>query len=173
MSEENKLMVPEENRLGPLKLKRRYEADDSYWVVRFARPKFVRAGQVARWRGFPKDYEWAFAMRMYELERQGIMFSEVLRETLPKSMGNVSAEVLRRWVGKESRQSPIRFVKTVNKMFGASAKPLLTSIQASAGGHDSVEDNHESVLAYLAKQVEEWGEPQKSAKPVRGSGSHA
>ena len=164
--------MSEENRLGPLKLRRRYEADDSYWIVRYMRPKIVRAGIILTWRGFPKDYEVAFAKKMNELDRQGLHFSTVLRDTLPRTMGKDPAEVLRQWVGPKSNQSPIKFVKSVNKMFGPSAKPLIISIGSMAGKPGAPkEETHEEVLAYLAKEVERWGEVPEA--PTHMVGSHA
>ena len=162
--------MSEENRLGPLKLRRRYEADDSYWIVRYMRPKIIRAGIILTWRGFPKDYEVAFAKRMNELDREGLHFSTVLRETLPRAMGKDPAEVLRHWVGPKSNRSPIKFVKSVNKMFGPSAKPLIISIGSMAGNTNAeAEETHESVLAFLAKQVETWGEAPEAPRATVGS----
>jgi len=146
-------------KVGPLKLRRKYEADDSYRIVRFLRPKIVKARIILQWRGFPKDYELSFAMKMDELGRQGIQFSEVLREVLPQIIGDDTSEILRRWVGRSARKSPIAFVKAVNRMFGGSGRSILTSIESLANGEKMGKKVvEEPLFDYLTEKVRLWEE---------------
>ncbi len=70
-----------------------------------------------------------FIDRMRELEKRGLPFNAVLRSTLPKLFGVDPSDVLRTWVGKKARRDPEYFVRSVSKMFGASARHVLGSLE--------------------------------------------
>jgi hypothetical protein len=101
-------------------------------ITGWAHPKYEKLHLIARFRGFPKSYESSFVLKMDRFEREGIAFIEVLRDTTPKLFGEGPAEVLRRWIGSKARRNPVKFAKTISKMFGSSAKPVLDSLQALA-----------------------------------------
>jgi hypothetical protein len=118
-----------------LKLRRKYEVDDSYWLVirwRFfwyqVPPVLRKIAFTLKWRRIPKAWELSFIDRMIDLEKAGLTFDEILRATLPHLFGEDPSHVLRSWVGKRGRDNPERFARTISKMFGASAQGVLGSI---------------------------------------------
>jgi hypothetical protein len=120
-----------------LKLRRKYEVDESHWLVQYyrrtmkwLRPRAQQMWIVIQWRGLPKDHEVAFVMRMKELEAKGLTFEEVIRSTTPKVFGEVPGQVLLRWIGKKARHSPMDFVKALRRMFGKSSGPALQALQS-------------------------------------------
>lgn len=121
---------------GPLpKLKRKYEVDESYWLVKRGRSFLLRAffnlrraGLTLKWGRIPKVWEMAFLDRMKEVERAELTFNEVLLSTLPQIFGEDTSEVLRTWIGRKARRNPEQFARSVSKMFGASARNVLGSI---------------------------------------------
>jgi hypothetical protein len=136
---------------GPafLKMRRKYEVDESYWLVRESRSTsrrvlltLRRAALTFRWGRVPKIWELSFVDRMRKIQRVGLTFDEVLRSTLPQIFGEDNSEVLRVWVGKRARRDPERFARNISKMFGASARNVLGSV-------DSLAD----VASLLAKKV--------------------
>lgn len=127
------------------RLKRKYEVDESYWLVKGWRsfwrrvpPLLRRVVLTFKWRRIPKTWEISFIDRMRELEKAGLAFDEVLRSTLPQLFGDDGSHVLRTWVGKKGRSDPETFTRTTSRMFGASARNVL-------GGIDSFTDE-ESLL---------------------------
>ena len=116
-------------------MKRKYEVDESYWLVRRARSfsrralfTLRRAALTFKWGRIPKTWELSFIDRMRELEKTGLTFDEVLRSTLPKLFGVDPSHVLRTWVGRKARCNPERFARSVSGMFGASARSVLGSL---------------------------------------------
>ena len=119
-----------------LKLRRKYEVDESYWLVRCSRsfaPRALftlrRAALTFKWGRIPKLWELSFIDRMKELEEVGLTFDEVLRSVLPQLFGEDTSEVLRTWVGRKARCNPERFARSISTMFGASARSILRSIE--------------------------------------------
>jgi len=84
------------------------------------------------WRRVPKEWELSFVAKMRSMEAQGITFQKVLRTNLPALVGEGPSEVLQRWVGKRARAQPKRFVNVVRKMFGKSAKRIITGLERLA-----------------------------------------
>lgn len=125
----------------------------------WAHPKFEKLRMIARFRGFPKSYESSFVLKMDKFEREGIAFIEVLRDTTPKLFGEGPAEVLRRWIGSKARRNPVKFAKTMSKMFGASAKPVLDSLQALADDKAMIAAKVEEVppAQYLLERMASLG----------------
>ena len=118
-------------------MRRKYEVDESYWLVRrgrsFARSAHFtlrRAALTLKWRRVPEVWELSFIDRMRELAKAGITFDEVLRSTLPQIFGEDTSEVLRTWIGRRSTACPERFARSVSKMFGASARNVLGSVDS-------------------------------------------
>ena len=118
-----------------LRMKRKYEVDESYWLVRRSRSfagrlsfALRRAALTLRWGRVPKVWELSFIDRMRELGKKGVTFDRVLRKTLPELFGEDTSLVLRTWIGKKARNNPERFARAISKMFGASAHPVLGSI---------------------------------------------
>ena len=117
------------------RMKRKYEVDESYWLIRRSRSFTRRAHFTLRrgaltfkWGRVPKVWELSFIDRMRELEKEGLPFNEVLRSTLPKLMGEDTSYVLRAWVGRTARCNPERFARNISEMFGASSRNVLTSL---------------------------------------------
>ncbi|MGD0318915.1 MAG: hypothetical protein ABSB56_04395 [Nitrososphaerales archaeon] len=122
-------------RTPSLKLKRKYEVDESYWLVRRSRsfPRRVlftlrRTALALKWRRVPKVWELFFIDRMRELEKIGLTLDEILQSTLPQVFGEDTSDVLRTWVGGKARCDPDCFVRSVSKMFGASAQSVLVGV---------------------------------------------
>jgi hypothetical protein len=117
------------------RLKRKYEVDESYWLVRGFR-HFVRQVPPAlriialtvKWRRVPRPWELSFIDRMRELLRAGLTFDEILSAALPQLFGEDTSHVFRSWIGRKARQNPERFVRSVSGMFGASARSVIVSI---------------------------------------------
>jgi hypothetical protein len=131
--------------------RRKYEVDESYWLVKGWRsfwrrvPPFLRrVALTLKWRRIPKVWELSFIDRMRGLEKDGLTFDEILRSALPQLFGDDGSHVLRTWVGKKGRSDPERFTRTISKMFGPSARSVL-------GGIDSLTDE-ESLLNQKAPQ---------------------
>ena len=117
------------------KMRRRYEVDESYWLVRRSRSfsrrtlfTLRRTALTFKWGRIPKIWELSFVDRMRELEKVGLTFDEILQSTLPQFLGVDPSHVLRTWVGSKARCDPERFARSVSEMFGASARNVLTSI---------------------------------------------
>jgi signal transduction histidine kinase len=147
-----------------LRLRRKYEIDESYWLVRRWRSFLLRAVPALhraalsfshralltlrisflslKWGRVPRVWELSFIDRMKELEKAGCAFNEVLRSTLPQFFGADPSGVLRSWVGRKARRNPERFARTVSKMFGTSARSILGNIERLA--------DEESLLAVKA-----------------------
>jgi len=125
----------------------------------WARPKYEKLHLIARFRGFPKSYEASFVLKMDRFEQEGIAFLEVLRDTTPKLFGEGPAEVLRRWIGSKARRNPVKFAKTISKMFGSSAKPVLDSLQALADDRAMLAAKVEEVppVQYLLERMASLG----------------
>jgi hypothetical protein len=118
-----------------LKLRRKYEVDDSYWLVRGSRStsfRFLfalhRAALTLKWGRIPRTWELSFIDRMKGLEEVGLTFDEVLCSTLPQLFGEDTSEILRAWIGRKARCNPERFARTISEMFGASARSVLGSV---------------------------------------------
>jgi hypothetical protein len=118
-----------------MKMRRKYEVDESYWLVlrfrSFSRRALFALRRTAltfKWGRVPKTWELSFIDRMRQLGRKGIGFNEILRSTLPRIFGEDTSHVLRTWVGRKARNNPERFARTVSKMFGASARNVLGSL---------------------------------------------
>jgi hypothetical protein len=132
-----------------LKMKRKYEVDESYWLVRESRSTsrralltLRRAALSFRWGRVPRIWELSFVDNMRKIQRVGLTFDEVLRSTLPQIFGEDNSEVLRIWIGKKARRDPERFARNISKMFGASARNVLGSV-----------DNLVDVESLFAKRV--------------------
>jgi len=119
------------------RLKRKYEVDESYWLVQRSRGFFRdalftlrRVALTIKWGRVPKKWELTFIDRMRELEKAGLTFNEILGATLPQIFGDDTSEVLRAWIGRKARTNPERFARSVSKMFGASARNVLGSVDS-------------------------------------------
>jgi hypothetical protein len=117
-------------------LSRKYEVDESYWLVRHSRSfsrhalfTLRRAALTFRWGRVPKTWELFFIDRMKELEETGLTFDEVLHSTLPQLFGEDPSQVLRFWIGRKARRNPERFARSVSEMFGSSARSVLGGIE--------------------------------------------
>jgi hypothetical protein len=126
--------------------RRKYQVDESMWLVKFGRPKvemLMRQGQkvvlFVQWRRMPKSWELSFVTKMKIIEAEGITFREVLKTHLPTLFGEAPTEVLLRWIGKRARTQPKRFVKTVADMFGNSAKAIITGLESLADPDEMLE----------------------------------
>jgi len=151
-----------------LTTRRKYEVDESKWLVKFGRARwkeinplagrfvsFVFAtgrglfhqGQKAvwfvQWGRVPKAWELSFVFKMKSMEARGITFQEVLKTNLPSLFGEDTAEVFLRWVGKKARTQPKRFAKTATAMFGNSAKQIITSLERLADPDKMLETKKE------------------------------
>jgi hypothetical protein len=127
-------------------MRRKYEVDESYWLVRRSRSfprRFLfalrRVALTFRWGRVPKTWELSFIDRMKELENVGLTFDEVLRSTLPQLFGEDPSHVLRFCIGRKARCNPERFARTISKMFGASARSFLGSIEMLANEKSMLE----------------------------------
>jgi hypothetical protein len=132
-----------------LKLRRKYELDESYWLVRDSRVTsrhvrltLRRSALFFMWGRVPKIWELSFVDRMRGLEKVGLTFDEILCSTLPELLGEDPSLVLRVWIGRRARCNPERFARSISKMFGASARNVL-------GGVDSLVDE----ASLLAKRT--------------------
>jgi hypothetical protein len=120
-----------------LKMKRKYEVDELYWLVRESRSTsrgalltLRRGALFFKWGRVPKTWELSFVDRMREIEEAGLTFDEVLCSTLPEIFGEDTSEILRTWVGRKARCNPERFARNISKMFGASSRNVLGSIDS-------------------------------------------
>jgi hypothetical protein len=149
--------------------RRKYEVNETMWLVKFGRPKIkliLRVGKpvalrlanegvgfgflvsrwgkrganalsasghkmvlFVQWRRMPKVWEVSFVNKMELAESKGIAFPEVLQSYLPSIMGEAPADVFLKWIGKRARQQPKPFAKAASKMFGESAKPIITGLE--------------------------------------------
>jgi hypothetical protein len=165
--------------------KRRYEVDESMWLVKFGRSEakvFVRWGMkfvrlavrakaraaegghelilVLQWGRMPKDWELSFVAKMKSTQARGISFPEILRTDLPSIIGEGPSEVLLRWIGKEGRSQPKRFVKAVSDNFGSSGKPIITGLERVldpekfVDSHKSIEDEFQGLIAAIREADE-------------------
>ena len=139
-----------------LVLRRKYEVNESMWLVKFGRPKvtmimkwargftpiarsvqrgLVRQGQKTvlfiQWRRMPKEWELSFVSKMKSMESRGIAFPVILHTSLPSVIGDGPSEVLLRWVGSRARSQPKQFVEVVGKMFGPSGKRIITGLEGN------------------------------------------
>lgn len=119
-----------------LKMSRKYEVDESYWLVRHSRSfsrhalfTLRRAALTFKWGRVPKTWELSFIDMMRELEKTGLTFDEILQSTLPQFLGEDPSQVLRSWVGRKARCNSEWFARSVSEMFGASARSVLASIE--------------------------------------------
>jgi uncharacterized membrane protein len=101
-----------------------------HWPVFAARARFNlgRARLTLRWRRVPEAWEMAFIDRMKAAERMGVPFLEVLRSTLPRTMGIEGTRVLGYWTGKKSMLDPETFVREMAKLFGKSSKQVVMGV---------------------------------------------
>jgi len=118
-----------------LKMKRKYEVDESYWLVRRSRSlssralfTLRRAALTLKWGRVPTTWELLFIDRMRDLEKVGLTFDEILESTLPQFFGEDTSHVLRSWIGMEANCSPERFARSISEMFGDSARNVLGNI---------------------------------------------
>ena len=118
-----------------LKMKRKYEVDESYWLVRGSRSFSSRAlftlrkaALTLKWGRVPKTWELLFIDRMRKLEKEGLTFDEILQSTLPQFLGEDTSHVLRSWIGWKANCSPELFAKSISGMFGASARDVLGNV---------------------------------------------
>ena len=88
-----------------------------------------RVALTFKWGRIPKTWEMSFLDRMKELRKVGLTFDEVLRSTLPQFFGEDPSRILRFCIGRKARSNPERFARSVSKMFGASARSVLGSIE--------------------------------------------
>jgi hypothetical protein len=134
--------------------RRRYEVDESMWLVKVGRSRaktltrwgvvFLRLGVgakkkaageghkfilVLQWGRMPKPWELSFVAKMRSAEALGLSFPEILRTDLPSVIGEGPSEVLLRWIGSEGRSQPKRFVKAVADNFGSSGRPIITGLE--------------------------------------------
>jgi hypothetical protein len=114
---------------GFLKLRRKYEIDESHWLVVYARRQLRNLRLFSEWKGFPSSQEISFVARMNELEAQGFPFRKVIGITAPKVMGEGPGQVMLRWVGRKANQKPIAFVKALRKEFGRSSAQVLAKME--------------------------------------------
>jgi hypothetical protein len=91
-----------------------------------------RAVLTFKWGRIPKTWELSFVDRMRELEEAGLTFDEILHSTLPQLIGDDTSEILRTWIGSKARCNPERFARSISKMFGASARSVLSGIKRLA-----------------------------------------
>jgi len=138
-----------------LTMRRKYEADESYWLVRRWRSggyhlqlSLHKVTLFLTWGRIPKAWELSFLARMSELEGEGLAFNDVLLSTLPKFLGVDTSEVLRSWVGGKARGKPDQFVRTIHWMFGASARSVLDNIASLADAQDILESSAPRIAAY-------------------------
>jgi hypothetical protein len=197
---------------GFLNLRRKYEVDESMWLVQWGRPKarwlikhglpvaktlmhegeialkfglaevklvarqggpkivkaaraggraFAHQGQMMvwffQWRRMPKAWEITFVAKMKSMEARGISFQEVLKTNLPALFGDAPSEVFLRWIGRKSRTQPKRFAKTAAKMFGKSAKSIITGLEKLADAdkmlevHEEVEPPFQSLIEAIER----------------------
>jgi hypothetical protein len=101
-----------------------------HWPVFAARARFNlrRTGLTIKWRRVPKLWEMAFIDRMKVAESMGISLPEVLRNTLPRTMGIEGTRVLGYWTGKKSMLDPETFVREMAKLFGKSSKQVVMGV---------------------------------------------
>lgn len=116
-------------------MRRKYVADGSHWLVKRFRsflrqvpPTLRIVALTVKWGRIPNPWELSFIDRMRELEKKGLAFHEVLRSTLPQLFGEDASEILGSWMGRKARCNPERFSRTISKMFGASARSVIVSI---------------------------------------------
>ena len=183
---------------GFLNLKRKYEVDESSWLVQHGRPMlkitfrvglpilkmmiiggvvvlrfgfqgirpifrqapkvsvalrsagraFAHKGQMLvwffQWRRFPKAWEISFVAKMMSMEARGIPFQQILKSNLPLLFGDAPSEVLLRWMGRRNRTQPKRFAKAAAKMFGKSAKQIITGLENLADPDKMLEVHQEA-----------------------------
>jgi hypothetical protein len=116
-------------------MRRKYVADVSCWLVKCFRsflrqvpPTLRIVALTVKWGRIPNPWELSFIDRMRELEKKGLAFHEVLSSTLPQLFGEDASEILSSWMGRKARCNPERFTRTISKMFGASARSVIVSI---------------------------------------------
>ncbi len=160
-------------------MKREYEVDESYWLVRrtrsFARRAHFTLRRVAltfKWGRIPKVWELSFIDRMRNLEKEGLPFNEVLRSTLPKFFGVDPSYVLRTWIGRKARCNPERFTRSISEMFGASARNVLISLnrhvdEASMLERKTPKDPPYQSLLIAIRKIDEGMMVPQSSRPQR------
>jgi hypothetical protein len=84
-----------------------------------------------QWGRIPKDWERSFVVKIRESESKGVPFHQIVKATLPSVIGEGPSFVLLRWVGNKGAKGPKQFVKTVEKMFGKSAKSIIVGLNSS------------------------------------------
>ncbi len=134
--------------------RRKYEVDETSWLVKWGRPKLastltllqrippaVRMLVITmKWGRIPKSWELSFVDKMNSLEGVGISFREVLKEHLPSVLGEAPSEVLGVWLGRSARTDPKAFVKAVEKTFGPSAKGVIVRLSELANPEAMLEE---------------------------------
>ncbi len=133
-------------------------------LVKFLRPSFTfgvlqlrKMILIIQWRRMPKNWELSFVNRMKDLEARGVPFHEFLRDNLPFLFGEAPSEIFRAWIGKKSRIYPDQFARTVAKMFGSSAKSIITGLEELADPdrlteiHKTEEPPYQSLIEAIAR----------------------
>jgi hypothetical protein len=210
-SHPTKVWLMKARKPGFLNLKRKYEIDESSWLVQHGRPamkvlfrkglpvvkvlvlggivslrfgysktkpafhqgakisgalrslgrSFAHEGQMIvwtfEWRRRPKAWEISFVAKMKSMELRGIAFQDVLKRNLPVLFGDAPSEVLLRWMGRKNRTQPKRFAKAAAKMFGKSAKSIITGLENLADPekmtevHQDVEPPFQSLIEAIQR----------------------
>jgi hypothetical protein len=161
------------------KMRRRYEVDESYWLVRRSRsfPRRAlftlrRAALTLKWGRIPNTWELSFIDRMKELENVGLTFDEVLRSTLPQLFGDDPSHVLRFCIGRKARCNAELFTRTISKMFGSSARSVLSSMEMLSDEVSLLEKNtpREPPYQSLLDAIERSEENMTVAQPGKPQG---
>jgi len=130
-------------------------------IVRAGGRAFAHQGQMVvwffQWRRMPKAWEISFVAKMKSMEARGIKFQDVLKTHLPVLFGDAPSEVLLRWMGRKNRTQPKRFAKAAAKMFGKSAKSIITGLENLADPdkmlevHKEVEPPFQSLIEAIQR----------------------
>jgi hypothetical protein len=109
---------------------------------------FAHQGQMIvwtfQWRRRPKAWEISFVAKMKSMDARGIAFQDVLKKNLPVLFGDSPSEILLRWIGRKNRTQPKRFAKAAAKMFGKSAKSIITGLENLADPDKMLEVHEEA-----------------------------
>jgi len=148
-------------------MRRKYVANVSYWLVKRFRsflrqvpPTLRIVALTVKWGRIPNPWELSFIGRMRELEKKGLAFHEVLSSTLPQLFGEDTSEILSSWMGRKARCNPEQFTRTISKMFGASARSVIVSIDRFSDEVSLLEKNtppeppYRSILDAIRKAEE-------------------
>jgi hypothetical protein len=92
----------------------------------------------------PKVWEISFVAKMKSMEARGIAFQDVLKKNLPTLFGDGPSEILLRWIGRKNSTQPKRFAKAAGKMFGKSARSIITGLENLADPDKMLEVHEEA-----------------------------